>query len=112
MARVATDDPIDALRERIRATAAAADRLAAEAAGDTPAGGDPAREAAQETQALVALVALLRDALPEDLRRQVLDLVRQVLLLLRAVLDQVLLRLEAPPEPRGAEPPVEDIPVQ
>jgi hypothetical protein len=104
-----TDDPIAQLRERIRATAAAADRLAGEAAnGHAP----HAEQAASEAQALAALFAVLRDALPPDLRQQVVDLVRQVLLLLRAVLDQVLLRLEAPPAGSAdAGPPVEDIPV-
>ena len=45
-------------------------------------------------------------------RRQLADLVRQVLLLVRAVLDHVLGRLETPPgERRAAEPVVEDIPL-
>lgn len=119
-----TDDPIAALRERIRATAQAADRLAEQAAsagapgraGAGPAGatgaGPDAEDAAREARALAALFALLHDALPEDLRRQIVDLVRQVLLLVRAVLDQVLLRLEAPAASGTAEPVVEDIPVR
>jgi hypothetical protein len=106
----ATDDPLAALRERIRATAAAADRLATAAgAGDGP----PPRtdEAAHEAQALVALLALLRDVVPPELRRQVADLVRQVLLLVGAVIDWWVARLE----PGTAEAPaarvVEDIPL-
>ncbi len=109
-----TDDPLDALRERIRATAAAADRLADQAAASVPGEGPPPRtdEATQEAQALVNLVNLLRDLLPPELRRQVTDLVRQVLLLVRAVLDWWVARLE--PGPQGAAargPEVEDIPL-
>ena len=117
-----TDDPLAALREQIRSTAAAAERLAddARAGGGGAGGGEfpPPRtdEAARETQALVALVEMLRDLLPPELRRQVTDLIRQVLLLLRAVLDWWVRRLE--PGPAGgdgaaapAEPQVEDIPL-
>lgn len=113
-----TDDPIAALRERIRATAQAADRLAEQAAASAAASPGPAaagpdaEEAAREARALAALFALCCDALPEDLRRQIVDLVRQVLLLVRAVLDQVLLRLEDPAGSGTAEPVVEDIPVR
>lgn len=115
-------DPFDELRERIRATADAAERLSFEAtagdAGDAAGGPDPARraraadEATQEAQALVALVHLLRDLLPDELRRQVSDLVRQVLLLVRAVIDYYLHRLEpGAPAERPAGPAVQDIPL-
>jgi hypothetical protein len=117
MAQPETDIRIEQLREKIRATAAAADRLAEEAFSGAS-GGDPAGraraadEATQEAQALVALVQLLRDLLPEELRQQVTDLVRQVLMLVRAVIDWYLQRLEAP---RGSEPArapaVQDIPL-
>jgi len=110
------DDPLAALRQRIRSTADAADRMAEEAGGargaDSEHTGDAASEATQEAQALVALVSLLRDLLPDELRRQLTDLVRQVLLLVRAVIDLYLLRLEPV---RGSEttaaPVVEDIPL-
>lgn len=111
------EDPIAALRERIRSTAAAADRLAGEAGFAGAPGGseDPRRaagEATQEAQALVALVALLRDLLPDELRQQVFDLIRQVLLLVRAVIDWYLLRLEPQPAAkRSRAPVVEDIPL-
>lgn len=115
-------DPFDELRDRIRSTADAAERLTFEAAmgaGEGPGDeGDSARrtraadDATQEAQALVALIALLRDLLPDELRRQLTDLIRQVLLLVRAVLDHVLRRLEAPPADRAAAGPVvEDIPL-
>jgi hypothetical protein len=114
------DDPLAALRERIRSTAAAADRLADQAAraGNGAPGSDapPPRtdEAAQEAQALVALVGLLRDLVPDELRQQVLDLVRQILRLIRAIIDWYLQRLEAGPragQPASREPVVEDIPL-
>jgi hypothetical protein len=108
-----TDDPIEQLRERIRTTAAAADRLAAQATGGHNGSGGTGTadtdEAAREAQALIALFHLLRDLLPPELRQQVVDLVRQVLLLLRAILDRVVANLE-PVEPAAA-PVVEDIPL-
>jgi hypothetical protein len=115
MAHPETDDPLAALRERIRATAAAADRLADEAGfadRQAPVGGDRVHEATQEAQALVALVNLLRDLLPDELRQQVADLVRQVLMLVRAVIDWYLARLESPAgAARPAPPVVQDIPL-
>jgi hypothetical protein len=108
-------DPFDELRARIRSTADAAERLSFEAAAG---GGDAGRrtraadDATQEAQALVALVQLLRDLLPDELRRQVMDLIRQVLVLVRAVIDWYLVRLEAPAEDRAARAPVvQDIPL-
>jgi len=112
-----TDDPLEALREQIRSTAAAADALASEAtaAGAGGAGAPPPRtdDAARETQALVALVEMLRDLLPPELRRQVAELIRQVLMLIRAILDWWVQRLEPGRDTRAAptEPPVEDIPL-
>ena len=120
MAHPETGDPFDELRARIRATADAAERLSFEAAAgaapeDEAGAGRRARaaeEATHEAQALVALVQLLRDLLPEDLRRQVTDLVRQVLMLVRAVIDWYLQRLEpGTAEARAAGPVVEDIPL-
>ncbi|MCW2992332.1 MAG: hypothetical protein JWM73_2926 [Solirubrobacterales bacterium] len=122
MAHPETDDPFDQLRQRIRSTADAAERLSFEAAaGSSGAGaGDEGRraraadDATQEAQALVALVQLLRDLLPDELRQQVSDLVRQVLLLVRAVIDWYLTRLEPGADgarPASAAPVVEDIPL-
>jgi hypothetical protein len=122
MAPPETDIRIEQLREKIRATAAAADRLADEAFGASGGAGGTsesraraADEATQEAQALVALVALLRDLLPEELRQQVADLVRQELMLVRAVIDWYLQRLEAgragPHSVPAREPVVQDIPL-
>jgi hypothetical protein len=116
------DDPLAALRERIRSTAAAADRLAEQASlggngQSRRTTADGTAEAAQEAQALVALVGLLRDLIPEELRQQILDLVRQVLRLIRAIIDWYLERLETGPgasargQSASREPVVEDIPL-
>jgi hypothetical protein len=100
-----TEDPLDALRERIRATHEAAERLAGE---QRRVGGPDSEETAREAQALVALLQTLRDMVPPELWKQVRDLIRQLLLLIRAIIDWWVDRIE-PPGPRGAEPPVEDI---
>jgi len=97
-----TDDPLDALRERIRATQEAAEKLA----------GEPRREGdeqtAREAQALVSLLQTLRDMVPPELWHQVRELIRQLLLLIRAIIDWWVDRIEGP-GPHGAAPPVEDI---
>lgn len=107
------DDPIEDLRARLRATQEAAERLAAAPSG----GWESLHEARggfeQEARALAALAATVRDLLPPDLREQLEDLVRRLLLLVRAVLDLLIARLEAggPGPPDEAGPAVEDIPV-
>jgi uncharacterized membrane protein YccC len=99
-----TDDPLDALRERIRATQEAAEKLA----GEPRAAGD--EETAREAQALVALLQTLRDVVPPELWQQIRELTRQLLLLIRAIIDWWVDRIEpGPPGPRGAAPDVEDI---
>ena len=97
-----TDDPLDALRERIRATHEAAERLA----GEQRKPGD--EETAREAQALVSLLQSLRDLVPAELWQQIRELIRQLLLLIRAIIDWWVDRIE-PPGPRGAAPEVEDI---
>jgi hypothetical protein len=125
------DEP-DALREvrdRLDDAHAAADRLVREAqrqaestsgppprppvpprgwatAGDggaaAPAGLDPA--------ALLALVELVRDAVPPELSQQLAEAVRDLLVALRALLDHAIERLGAP-APGSAGVEVEDIPL-
>jgi hypothetical protein len=102
-----TEDPLDALRERIRATQEAAERLASEqhAPGD--------EDTAREAQALVALLQTLRDMVPPELWQQIRELIRQLLLLIRAIIDWWVDRIEShPPGPRGGAPPVEDIEIR
>lgn len=131
----ATDpsDPLAELREQIRATTAAAERLAAETAqarADADADAKPANGTGTRTppagwatteeqharqhelQSLIALVEALRDLVPPELKEQVRDVVRQVLLLLRALVDWWVERIEGPRPTRAATgPTVEEIPV-
>lgn len=107
------DDPLRDLRERIADTRRAAERLA----GDVPPQGwatpGAAREAHDDLAALAALVGALRDLVPPELREQVNDVLRQVLILLRDLLDHLVARLEAPDEVAraAASRDVQDIPV-
>jgi hypothetical protein len=104
-------DPLEELRERVRATTEAAERIMAEKApprgwaAPPPASG----QAQSEMQALVALLESLHEMLPPELRVQVTELVRQLLLVLRALIDWLVDQLER--RPRGGEPEVEDIPI-
>jgi hypothetical protein len=108
-------DRLSDLRARLRATQEAAARLAGEEQRVPPQGwAAPPRAdggsagVGDELAQLVALLGSLRELVPPELQQQVTDLIRQVLLLVRAVLDRVIDRLE--PE-RGGEPDVEDIPI-
>lgn len=113
-------DPLADLRERLEATRAAAEQLADEAAGAMRAerdGADPGpgwrttqeREALRDDVAsLAATLGTLSELIPEELRAQLGEVLRQVLLLVRALIDWVVERL---PQARGAEPVVQDIPV-
>jgi hypothetical protein len=157
--RPQSDDPIELLREQIRAATDAAERLVREAAppragpaqpagpppdpgsssgsqppgsgspsgsrppggsgppppraGQTPPSGwdspDAHREAATEIEALSKLFSTVRDLLPEDIQRQITELIRQLLLLLRAIIDWAVSRIEG--GPRGRDVQVEDIPI-
>jgi hypothetical protein len=108
-------DPLGELRERLRATHEAAARLAGEEHRVPPQGwaapprtGDGSPGLDDDLAALAAAVAALRELVPPELQQQVADLIRQVLLLVRAILDRWIERLEGE---RGAEPEVEDIPI-
>ena len=119
-------DPIAELRAQIRATRDAAEQLAGEAASARSAwesGGAPQgfatagehRQRTDEVQALAGLLQSLRDLIPADLEEQFRELVRQVLLLVRALIDWWVARIEAPPPaegPAAAGPSdVQDIPI-
>ena len=75
-----------------------------------PAGGSPgrARRPVPELDPFVALVQALRDLIPPDLQRRLVEALRELLLALRALIDWYLERLE-----RRREQPVEvqDIPI-
>jgi hypothetical protein len=114
---MAPPDPLDDLREQLRATQEAAARIA----GRVPPQGwasETERDAtAAEVQALVSVLHALRDLVPEELWDQVRDLLRRLLLLLRAILDLVVDRLAASGGAgrdgggRPAGPHVQDIPI-
>jgi hypothetical protein len=104
---------IDELRARLRDTQEAAARLADEIPGAPP---HVQAETADELHALVGVLRALRDAVPDDLWEQIREIVRQLLLLLRALLDLVVERLGA--EGDGAAsarrfdgPGLQDIPI-
>jgi hypothetical protein len=100
-------DPLAELRERLGDAERAARRLAAELPGS---GGDDAARArrAQEAQALAALLSSLRALVPPELEGQLRDLARQVLLVLRALIDRSLAGLAPSTDD---EPVVHDIEV-
>jgi hypothetical protein len=103
---MAPPDPLTELRERVVAAQAAAERLASEAR-------DLARElprhdSRDELDALVGLLRALRELVPPELQQQVSELIRQVLLVLRAIIDYWVERLDPP---RAAEVDVQDIPI-
>lgn len=113
-------DPLAELRRRLEETRDAAERLsgdvgdarAREGVGEEPPPGMRTgyeREALRDDVASMAqLVQSLVDLVPEDLREQVYEILRQILLLLRALIDWLVDRL---PQVRGGTPVVEDIPV-
>ncbi len=114
-----TPEALSALRERLQATQEAAQRLADEASAEgarrpPAAGWDVPRRAGEanaELDAIVRLLASLRDVLPPELRAQLADLVRQLLAFVRAVLDWWIERIEAGDDQPDADERVQDIPI-
>jgi hypothetical protein len=122
-------DALEALRARLAETRAQAERLAEEVAAARaarPGAEEPPSETTRTTsdlQALAALLETLRELVPPELQQQLADVTRQVLLLLRALIDVLVERLEPPAvrpegpaggdEPAGAPEPARarDIPV-
>ena len=107
-------DPFDDLRDRLRETQQAAERIAGRVPPQGWASEADRDQTASEVQALVAVLHTLRDVVPDDLWEQVRELIRQLLLLLRAILDLVVERLERRGRAHGAEAPeptVQDIPI-
>jgi hypothetical protein len=115
----AEPEHLDELRERLRATQEAAEKIAGrippQGWASASADDDRARaETAAEIQALVGVLHALRDAVPEELWDQIREIVRQLLLLLRALLDLVVERLGAgdgAPRGRATGPDLQDIPI-
>jgi hypothetical protein len=118
-----TPEALHALRERLEATQRAAQGLSDDAAEQVraaregrppPAGWDVPRRAEEtgdELEALVRVLASLGDLLPPELRAQLGELVRQVLVFVRAVLDWWIDRLERQDTRAAARDDVEDIPI-
>src|SRR4051794_28030973 len=88
-------DPLRDLRERLQATQNAAERLTGEAAAARAARTPPAGWATEQERAsmrgeleeVAALLRALRDVVPAELQQQVAEVLKQVLLLLRVLLD-------------------------
>jgi hypothetical protein len=110
----AAEDPLATLRGHVRSAQEAAERLAREAGRTPPNGWEPVdheqtRDTTEELRGLVELVQTLRELLPEDLQTQLTDLVRQLLVVLRAVVDLLIARLERAEPASRTE--AQDIPV-
>jgi hypothetical protein len=91
-------DPLEELRVRLRATQEAAQRIAGSVPPQGWATPDERDATAEDVRALVAILHTLRDVLPEELWDQAREVIRQLLLLLQAILDLVVARLEEPSE--------------
>jgi len=109
------DDPLERLRAQVEAAHEAAQRVAEEAAAEIPPAGyavpGERADAGQdnpEMRALVGLIELVRDLVPADMQQQLVDLIRELLVLARAIIDLIVSRLE---RRRAAEAEVEDIPL-
>lgn len=122
------EDPLAALREHVRHAHAAAERLAFAAGGPGPPPGrgpaatDPEAPSSgwaseegdptlgRELRSLAALLESLNGLLPPELRQQLHEVVHQILLLIRDVVDWLAQRMarEAPVPPSE----VQDIPIR
>jgi hypothetical protein len=71
--------------------------------------GPPSGQATSELQALAGLLETLRGVLPEDIQRQVTEIMRQLLLLVRALIDWWIARMDR--DARGRDVFVQDIPI-
>ncbi|MFA4928776.1 MAG: hypothetical protein WC558_09685 [Patulibacter sp.] len=122
----ATDDPFAELRARIQDAKQAAERLHRETDGarDAAASGVPLRgwatpedrqDRAHDARALAELITALRELVPEELLANLNDLIRQLLLLARAIIVWAVERMTtdrqdpSPSSSGGSD--IEDIPV-
>ena len=127
----AEPNPLDELTERVRAAQDAAERLVQDATetayraagaeqeadqgaprppprGYAAPGSAPSSSPAPDLQALVALLDAARGLFPPELRAQLNELIRELLLLLRALIDWYIERLEGT---RSGPVEVQDIPI-
>ncbi len=120
------DDPFAELRARIQDAKDAAERLHRETDGarSAAASGVPLRgwatpedrqERADDVHALAELLSSLRELVPEEFLHNLNDLIRQLLLLARAIIVWAIERMTpepgVPAPPAASGPDVEDIPV-
>jgi hypothetical protein len=116
---MSTQDPLDRLRAQVEAAHEAAQRVAEQASAspssDLPPSGyaspgeqTQAGQENPEIRALVGLLEIVRDLLPADVQEQLLELIRELLKLARAIIDLAVSRLE---RRRPPETEVEDIPL-
>ncbi len=99
-------DPLEELRARIEAAQQATERLARETAAARE---EAAAAAGTEIHALAAAAQAVRALLPQDLWDQLCELVRGLLVLVRAILDRVIDALQ---EPSAPAPQVRDVPIR
>jgi hypothetical protein len=99
-------DPLEELRVRIEAAQEATERLARETAAARE---EAASVAGTEIHALAAAAQAVRALLPQDLWNQLCDLVRGLLVLVRAILDRWI---DALHEPSAPGPQVRDVPIR
>lgn len=104
-----TADPLDELRERVAAAQAAAEALAEETAAMREEVPRSAAAAGAEIGALAAVAQALRALLPDDLWEQVCDLIRGLLMLVRALLDRWIEAFGVSPQ---TGPVARDIPIR
>jgi uncharacterized alpha-E superfamily protein len=100
-----SSDPLEELRARVAAAQEATERLARETASARE---EAAGLAGAEIHALAAAARSVRALLPDDLWEQLCDLIRGLLMLMRAILDRWI---EALREPAGAAPLPREIPI-
>jgi hypothetical protein len=107
-----SDDPLEELRARVAAAQAATERLVEEtaAAREAAEADVPGRagDASAEIHALAALAHAVRALLPPDLWEGLCDLVRGLLVLVRALVDRWIDALGAA---SPAAPVARDIPI-
>jgi hypothetical protein len=99
-------DPLEELRARIEAAQQATERLARETAAARE---EAAAAAGTEIHALAAAAQAVRALLPQDLWDQLCELVRGLLVLVRAILDRMIDALQ---EPSAPAPQVRDVPIR
>jgi hypothetical protein len=107
------DDPLEILRGHLRSAQQAAQQLLAESSHTPPRGWEPlytedAREGS-ELHSLSQLLSAISELLPEELRTELAELIRQLLAVLRALLEVALARIRQTQRPPSAE--VQDIPI-